>query len=144
MTAFIEKDLIKTTYSKAKAIQGDLDKLALLSLKKDLSSVKRIVRRLGNNKKAASLLVKKSESFLKGRTSGFTRIVKLPRRFGDNALMARIEWVDKMTAEVAKKVSGSKRVDEKKAKSEKSETKATLKDKLNLLTKKVKQPVKKD
>src|SRR3989344_6597155 len=87
---------IDTTYAKAKSIQGDLDKLTNLAIEGSLSHYKMIVSFLGNDESTAKKLVERTKSAVGNRSSGFTRIVKLPARRGDNAQMARLEWVDKV------------------------------------------------
>ena len=83
---------IKTTKTKAKAIQGMIDKLVTLAKKDTLSSKRQILKNLRGNKKVATVfwtdLIKKFVA----KTSGFTRIVPLVSRKGDMAEMVRLEW----------------------------------------------------
>jgi len=87
---------MKTTMAKAKAIQGDLEQMITLAKKADLSSRRRALAYLDNQKKTVDILFQQVGPFFKTRTSGFTRITSLPARKGDNAKMARIEWTEKV------------------------------------------------
>ena len=51
---------------------------------------------MDNQKKTVEILFQQVGPFFKTRTSGFTRIITLPARKGDNAKMARIEWTEKV------------------------------------------------
>jgi large subunit ribosomal protein L17 len=84
---------METTKVKAKAIQGDVDKLFKLVRKDDLSARRLALAKLANDKETVDKLFKLKPMTTK-RTSGFTRIINLPTRKGDNAPMARMEFVD--------------------------------------------------
>lgn len=87
---------IETTMAKAKAVQGDLEHMITLAKKADLSSRRKALSYLDNQRKISDLLFQEVGEFFKARTSGFTRITSLPGRRGDNAKMARIEWTEKV------------------------------------------------
>jgi large subunit ribosomal protein L17 len=87
---------IKTTMAKAKAIQGDLEHMITLAKKADLSSRRKALAYLDNQRKISDLLFQQVGEFFKARTSGFTRITSLPARRGDMARMASIEWTEKV------------------------------------------------
>ena len=93
---------IETTKAKAKAIQGDVDKLFKLVAKDDLAARRLALSKLGNDNVTVEKLFKLKD-FTKNRKSGFTRIVILPYRKGDNASIARLEFVDSAAPEEAKK-----------------------------------------
>lgn len=118
---------IKTTLTKAKFMQGRLDKLVTLAKNGELHSVKRLVSLLGNDKETAHRLVTIVKSFT--RTSGFTRIVRLPQRRGDASKIALISWVDEVVEEKkAKEVDVKKeKAKEKTAKKTKSVAKKVVK-----------------
>lgn len=90
--ALVKNGKIKTTKIKAKAIQADVDKLFKLVAKDTIESRRIALGRLGNDKDALVNLFKRKEIAQK-RKSGFTRIINLPKRKGDNAPVARIEFV---------------------------------------------------
>ncbi len=87
---------METTYAKAKAVQGDLEHMVTLAKKADLSSRRRVLAYLDNQKEVTDLLFQQIGPFFKTRTSGFTRMIALPRRRGDNSKMIRIEWTEKV------------------------------------------------
>ena len=114
--ALVSFGTITTTYAKAKAVQGEIEKLVTLAKKGRISDIRRAYSILGNDRQTTNLIVNKvGKSFLT-RNSGFTRIVKLMPRKGDGALMARFEWTDKIGI-------GTKGLNEKsqRSKSKKSE-----------------------
>jgi hypothetical protein len=65
-------------------------------------------------------------TFFKTRTSGFTRIISLPQRRGDNAKMATIEWTEKVELK-AKESKVKVKKAEKTEKSVKKTIKKTVK-----------------
>ncbi len=93
---------IVTTRAKAKAVQGDLERLVSLAKKGELSAQRKIMAYLDNSKDAFSALIYKVAPIFSSRTSGFTRLISLPRRKGDNSQMVRIEWTEKMSEDKKK------------------------------------------
>lgn len=116
---------METTFAKAKAIQGDLEHMVTLAKKGDLSSRRRALAYLDNQKVITDLLFQQVGPSFKTRTSGFTRMISLPRRRGDNAKMARIEWTEKV--ELKAKEPKVKKEKVKKVKIVKKEVKKTVK-----------------
>lgn len=103
---------IVTTRAKAKAVQPDLEKFVTLAKKGDLSGRRRVLASLDNSKDALEALYKKVVPVFSARTSGFTRIISLPRRKGDNAQVVRMEWTEKVS--VQEKSKEEKRDESKK------------------------------
>lgn len=93
ISSLARDEKIKTTKVKAKAIQSDVDKLMKLVLKGDVSSKRLLMSKLANDEETVTKLLARKK-VVKDRKSGFTRIVNLPNRKGDNAAMAYIEFVD--------------------------------------------------
>ncbi len=125
--AMILSGKIVTTHAKAKAVQGEIERFVTLAKKGDLSSRRRALGRLDNAKDALEMLFGSVAPAFSSRQSGFTRIISLPRRTGDNAKMVRIEWTEKVT-EVKKVVKEKKEKPVKAAKVEKkSESKTKSK-----------------
>ena len=85
---------IETTKIKAKAIQADVDKLMKFVAKGDLSARRLALAKLGNDNVTVDRLFSDFKKATEKRNSGFTRIVNLPNRKGDNAPMVRMEFVD--------------------------------------------------
>jgi large subunit ribosomal protein L17 len=117
---------IKTTMAKAKAIQGDLEHMITLAKKGDISSRRRALAYLDNQRVISDLLFQQVGTFFKTRTSGFTRIISLPQRRGDNAKMATIEWTEKVELK-AKESKVKVKKAEKTEKSVKKTIKKTVK-----------------
>ncbi|HMB26082.1 MAG TPA: 50S ribosomal protein L17 [Patescibacteria group bacterium] len=83
---------IKTSLGKAKALRPVVEKYITLSKKDDLFSRRRLAR-FFYEKEAVDKLVKEIGPKYKERKGGYTRIIKLNNRQGDNAPMAIIELV---------------------------------------------------
>ena len=92
--ALIKHEQISTTLPKAKELKRFLDKVITLGKKGDLISRRKTLSILQDQK-----MVKKVFDILstryKSRNGGYTRIIKLGNRFGDNAPTAVIELVDR-------------------------------------------------
>jgi large subunit ribosomal protein L17 len=87
---------IETTRAKAKAVQGDLEKLVTLAKSGEVKARRKAVAYLDNAREAADILFQRIAKAFASRTSGYTRIVSLPPRVGDNAPMVRLEWTEKV------------------------------------------------
>ena len=109
MRSLILEERIQTTEAKAKTIKGILDKLMTKAREGSLSARRQVLAFLPDKKAVHKLfddLAKRS----KDRTSGFTTTVKIGRRRGDNAMISRIELVDKpLPKEKAKKAAAPKK-----------------------------------
>jgi large subunit ribosomal protein L17 len=93
--ALVAQGAIQTTKAKARAIQGEVDKIMRLVAQDTLTAKRRVLAKLGNDQKTVNKLFNDYQSLTKSRKSGFTRIVKLPQRRGDSAQIVRFEWVEK-------------------------------------------------
>jgi large subunit ribosomal protein L17 len=94
MAALIKHEQIKTTLPKAKAIRPVMEKLVTLSRRADLHSRRLAisqVRDLDQVKKLFDVIGPRYAT----RPGGYTRVLKAGFRFGDNAPMAIIEFVDR-------------------------------------------------
>ncbi|MCX6705499.1 MAG: 50S ribosomal protein L17 [Candidatus Woesebacteria bacterium] len=94
--AVVVSGKVVTTKAKAKAIIGQIDKIVTLAKKGTLDSRRRVLAFLGNDRDTAERLVNTLAPSFSSRNSGYTRIILLPSRKGDNAQMARLEWVDEV------------------------------------------------
>jgi len=92
--ALVLSGQIKTTQAKARAVQPEIDKIMTLVKKGDLASQKRILSKLGNDKEVYKTLYEKHALLIKDRNSGFTRLMALPERRGDNAKMVSLSFVE--------------------------------------------------
>ena len=103
--ALIFNEEIKTTESKAKAIKRLVDKLISKAKKNTLHATRQILAFLPD-KKAAFKLIKELAPRFK-RSSGFTKLTRLGKRTGDQAMIVRLEFVDRKPKE--EKVSKSRK-----------------------------------
>lgn len=106
INALVIKGQIKTTEAKAKAIRGLVDKLITKGKQQTLAS-RRLIAAFLQNQKAVNKIVDELGPLFKKRPGGFTRIVRLSQRRGDNAQIVRLELVEqpveKTTLEKKKK-----------------------------------------
>ena len=89
----IEHERIRTTEAKAKAVKPELEKLITLAKRGDLHSRRQALSELGQDKFTVYKLFEEIAPRYSERAGGYTRILKLGTRHGDNAPMARIELV---------------------------------------------------
>lgn len=100
----IDHTSIKTTLPKAKELRPYVEKLITKAKKGDLHNRRQIISKVATVS-SAHKLVDEIAPKLTARTSGYLRITKEEARKGDNAEMARISFVDDLTAApVAKSV----------------------------------------
>ena len=105
LNSLIKYEQIKTTLPKAKFLKPQADKIITLGKKKNLTSSKNLISKLQNITSANKVTKTLSKRYEK-RNGGYTRIIKAGFRYGDNAPMAIIEFVDRDVQ--------AKRVDKKK------------------------------
>ena len=84
---------ITTTLAKAKALRGYVEPL-LTKSKNDTTHSRRIVFSYLQDKDSVNVLFREVAEKIANRPGGYTRIIKLENRLGDNAEMALIELVD--------------------------------------------------
>lgn len=108
--ALIKHEQITTTLPKAKDLRPVIEKLVTVSRRGDLHARRQALSALGDR-----FLVQKLFSVIgpryKERPGGYTRIVKAGFRYGDNAPIAVIEFVDRDVAAKGKD-SGPKQNEE--------------------------------
>ena len=91
--SLIEHKRINTTVAKAKALKQFIEPLVTKS-KEDTTHNRRIVFSRLRQKAAVAELFRDVAVKIGDRPGGYTRIIKLGNRLGDNADMAMIEFVD--------------------------------------------------
>lgn len=91
--SLIEHKRINTTLTKAKALKQFIEPLITKS-KSDTTHNRRLAFSSLRDKKAVSLLFREVAAKIGDRPGGYTRVIKLGNRMGDNASMALIELVD--------------------------------------------------
>ena len=92
--ALIKHEQITTTLAKAKELRRFVEKIIALGKKGDLLSRRKAVSILQDQKMSKKVFDVLAERY-KTRSGGYTRIVKLGNRYGDNAPTAVIEFVDR-------------------------------------------------
>ena len=94
LNSLVKYEQITTTLPKAKVLKPQADKLITLGKKDSLQNIRRIISKLqdeGSASKVRKTLSKRYEN----RKGGYTRIIKAGFRYGDNAPMAVVEFVDR-------------------------------------------------
>ena len=93
--ALVKHEQIETTLPKAKELRGVVEKLVTLAKRGGLHARRQAYSKLGND----TVLVEKLFTILgeryRERPGGYLRVLKAGFRFGDNAPMAIIEFVDR-------------------------------------------------
>ncbi len=92
--ALIKHEQITTTLPKAKELKRFVEKIITLGKKGDLTSRRKAISILQDQEMVKKIFDTISKRY-KERNGGYTRIIKLGNRFGDNAPMAIIELVDR-------------------------------------------------
>jgi len=105
LNSLIKYEQIKTTLPKAKVLKPQADKIITLGKKTSLHNTKTLFTKLQDGKSANKVIKNLSKRY-QARKGGYTRIVKAGFRYGDNAPMAILEFVDRDVE--------AKRVDKKK------------------------------
>ena len=111
LNSLIKYEQITTTLPKAKVLKPQADKIITLGKNSNLQNTKILASKLQDIKSANKVkktLAKRYES----RKGGYTRIIKAGYRYGDNAPLAIIEFVDRDVE--------AKRVDRKKKETKKN------------------------
>lgn len=107
--ALILHGSIETTESKAKAIKGLVDRIISQAKSKD---TQRLVSQFLTQKNIQEKLFKEVIPFLKGRNSGYTSVIRVGQRLGDNAMKVRMSLImdekKPVIASVAKQSSSEK------------------------------------
>ena len=94
LNSLIKYEQITTTLPKAKVLKPQADKIITLGKKESLHNTKTLFSKLQDTKSANKVIKTLSKRYEK-RSGGYTRIVKAGFRYGDNAPMAVIEFVDR-------------------------------------------------
>ena len=92
--SLIKHEQITTTLSKDKELRPFVEKIITLGKKGDLVSRRKAISILQDQKNTKKIFDVISERY-KERSGGYTRIIKVGNRFGDNAPTAIIELVDR-------------------------------------------------
>ena len=94
LNSLIKYEQITTTLPKAKFLKPQADKIITLGKKETLQTTKMLMSKL-QDKKSTNKVKKTLSKRYEKRNGGYTRIIKAGFRYGDNAPMAVIEFVDR-------------------------------------------------
>ena len=117
LNSLIKYEQITTTLPKAKVLRPQADKIITLGKKDNLQNTKTLITKLQNIQSANKVKKTLSKRY-ENRKGGYTRIIKAGFRYGDNAPMAVIEFIDRDIE--AKRVDKKKKDLNKDKKSEES------------------------
>jgi len=120
LNSLIKYEQIKTTLPKAKVLKPAADKIITLGKKNNLQNAKLLVSKLQDKNSANKVKNTLSKRYV-NRKGGYTRIIKAGFRYGDNAPVAIIEFVDRDPE--AKKIDKKKSQNSDKEKIAKEEKK---------------------
>ena len=119
-----EHGAIKTTDAKAKLLRPYAEKI-ITKAKRGTLADRRNVLKLIPNKEVVAYLFNELAPKFEGRDGGYTRIIKLENRKGDNAPVSQISLVTEPTASTeasrATRAAASKKAEEAKAEEAKAE-----------------------
>ena len=105
LNTLVKYEQIMTTLPKAKFLRPEAEKLITIGKKDTLANTKRLVSKLQNIQTVNKIRKTLSKRY-EARKGGYIRIIKAGYRYGDNAPMAVIEFVDRDVE--AKKVDRKK------------------------------------
>lgn len=91
VAALFTNDRIKTVEARAKEIRPDVDKIITWAKKGDLHSRRLAIAALGDKELVREVFEKVAQGQFADRQGGYTRIMKLGNRKGDNASMVIME-----------------------------------------------------
>ncbi len=94
LNSLVKYEQITTTLPKAKVLRPEAEKLITIGKKDTLANTKRLISRLQNIDTVNKIRKTLSKRYV-ARKGGYTRIIKAGFRYGDNAPMAVIEFVDR-------------------------------------------------
>ncbi|MDP9801412.1 large subunit ribosomal protein L17 [Arcanobacterium wilhelmae] len=118
--ALITHESVVTTETRARRVRPHIEKLITKAKKGDTHNRRLALRTLGDREVAYVLFEELAPKF-EGRNGGYTRIVKLANRKGDNAPMAEISLVtEKVSPKPSKKKAEAAKAAAAPAKAEKS------------------------
>lgn len=125
LTSLTLHEAITTTLPKAKEVAPQFERLVTYAKKGTLAGGRSLRRELLTENSVQKMLQELLPAF-EGRQGGYTRIIKLPNRLGDNAPMARLELV--LNEVKAAAPAAAPKAKAKTAAKSKAETKTTKTD----------------
>ena len=107
VSALIQRERIRTTLAKAKELRGKVEKTITLGKKGTLHARRHALQLVADKDSLKKLFGALAERYA-SRPGGYTRIIKLGHRLGDDAPMAFIELVDRED-EIAQKLPATEK-----------------------------------
>ncbi len=107
---------ITTTETRAKEVRKFVDKMITYGKKGDLVSRRKALAFLHNDKEVVNKIFNELSKRYENRNGGYTQILKLDERRGDNALMVILRLVDETKLEEKKQDKKAKNKEEKEIK----------------------------
>ena len=89
----LENGYVQTTEQRAKEVRKFVDKMVTYAKRGDLVSRRKALAFLNNDSDLVKKLFNELDSKYQDRKGGYTRIIKLKERNGDDALIVRLELV---------------------------------------------------
>jgi large subunit ribosomal protein L17 len=121
-TSLFEHGAITTTATKAKRLQPLAESLITKAKRGDLNSRRQVMKRIRDKSVVHVLFTEIGERYA-DRSGGYTRIIKLGPRKGDNAPMVKIELVEALADSPKAKAAAKKAAPAKKATAKKAAAK---------------------
>jgi len=112
MSALVMSERIQTSEAKAKAIRPEIEKL-VTKAKKGGNAAKLVIEK-SLTREAFEKIIKEIAPRFDKRQGGYTRLIKLGERFGDNSPVVVMEWTEVATAIVPVEVKDKKTAKPKK------------------------------
>jgi large subunit ribosomal protein L17 len=119
-TSLFEHGAITTTASKAKRLQPLAESMITKAKRGDLNSRRQVMKRIKDKSVVHVLFTEIGERYA-DRPGGYTRIIKLGPRKGDNAPMVKIELVEALADSPKAKKTAAKKAPAKKAPAKKAD-----------------------
>lgn len=115
VAALFLSDRIKTTDARAKEMRSDVDKIITWAKRGDVHSRRLAIAALGDKELVREIFEKVEQGMFADRQGGYTRIMKLGNRKGDNAPMVIMELVTEPVASKGGAKAAAKKATPKKA-----------------------------
>lgn len=128
VTSLLEHERIETTEQKAKEVKRLADKMVTLGKRGDLHARRQAMQVIRTETVGKKLFDEIAPRF-KDRAGGYTRIIKIGRRLGDNALVVVLELVVQKAKDPEQKDKGKKSAKAKKPAKDKAATEKPWKEK---------------
>ena len=123
--ALFTNDRIKTIEARAKEIRPDVDRIITWAKRGDLHARRLAIAKLGDKELVREVFEKAAQGMWADRNGGYTRIMKLGPRKGDNAEVAIIEIITEPVAAKAPKAEATKVTKVEEAPAEEQSTEET-------------------